>query len=106
MSDRGRELYKALNYFYYKLNGHDLTKISHKDVVDLFAQTIPICTMTVYRETLDNTSNFSYEYREEVLRINLFKEKGQPLGIKLGHRRYYNICPLKIIILKSTFKER
>ena len=43
--------------------------------------------MTVYRETLDNTASFSYEYREEILRINLFKDKGQPLGIKLGHRR-------------------
>ncbi len=61
-------------------------------MVELFQQTIPICTMTVYRETLDNTASFSYEYREEILRINLFKEKGQPLGIKLGHRRLLKFC--------------
>lgn len=56
-------------------------------MVELFSQTIPICTMTIYRETLDDKSNFTYEYREEILRINLYKERGQPLGIKLGTRR-------------------
>lgn len=47
-----------------KLNGVDLASNTHKEVVELFSQAIPICNMTVYRETLYEMEEFSYEYRE------------------------------------------
>jgi hypothetical protein len=94
-----------------KLNGYDLTLNSHDEVVDLFAQAIPLVVLTIYRDSLDKSSQYSYEYREgscflpiflfsfkfefnfnfdsflEILKINLDKQKGQILGIKLGHHK-------------------
>ena len=62
-----------------KLNDQDLTTLTHKEVMNLFAQSIPICNMTVYRETLYDTPNNCYEYREgETGRLTILT-----LGFKL-----------------------
>jgi ligand of Numb protein X 1/2 len=71
-----------------RLNGNDLTTCSHREVINLFAQAIPICTMMIYRETLDDsTPNLCYEYREEIVKVAFEKHVGQHIGIKLGHRK-------------------
>ena len=42
---------------------------THKEVMNLFSQAIPIVTMTVYRDSLEETSSFNYEYRDGNLLI-------------------------------------
>ena len=37
---------------------------THKEVIQLFAQAIPICTMTIYRDSLGESTDVNYEYRE------------------------------------------
>lgn len=52
-----------------KLNGIDLTSYTHQEVTDLFCQAIPICKMTVYRESLEENEEYeNYEYREGLLK--------------------------------------
>ncbi|CAF0997545.1 unnamed protein product [Brachionus calyciflorus] len=71
-----------------KLNGIDLASHKHKEVIELFSQAIPICRMLVYREALEEDEEYdNYEYREEIFRIEIPKQRGQQLGIKLGTRK-------------------
>lgn len=70
-----------------KLNGNDLTTHTHREVISLFAQAIPICTMTIYRETLEDTPTSCYEYREEIVKVMFEKPTDQHIGIKLGHKK-------------------
>lgn len=50
-----------------KLNGIDLATCTHREVLELFSQAIPVCTMSVYRETLYEDDEYSYDCREGVL---------------------------------------
>lgn len=71
-----------------RLNGYDLSTLTHKEVLNLFAQTVPICTMTVYRDTLEELPDYNFDYREEIVRINLLKDKeNQQLGFKIGNNK-------------------
>ena len=79
-------------------------------MIELFAQAIPVCFMTVYRDTLSEPTDFNYEYREgimnfylkqmyklnikikndlklEILKINIEKQRDQQVGIKLGNKK-------------------
>lgn len=47
-----------------KLNGCDLTQNTHSEVIELFSEAIPICSMVVFRDSLDDSSEYNYEYRE------------------------------------------
>ncbi len=47
-----------------KLNGCDLTLNTHSEVIELFSDAIPICSMVVFRDSLNESSEYNYEYRE------------------------------------------
>lgn len=49
-----------------KLNGIDLASNTHREVIELFSQAIPLCTMTIFRETLYEDEDYGYEYREGI----------------------------------------